>query len=260
MNSPIILFRKDRLTKEELSIASGYFSVTESRINVQDKLVIGRYSVLPYYHELERDLSLQKSILINSYQQHLYIADFEYYEDIKEFTPITYFDLRDVPDKGPFVVKGKTNSKKNQWDKMMFAENKRQAVQIACDLKLDSMLQQQDIIVREYVPLKTLEKGISGLPFTNEWRFFVLYGRIVSYGFYWQDLTEKGGTINEDALHLVERVIERVKDKVNFVVIDVAQKENGDWIVIELNDGQCSGLSGNSAEVLYKNMADIIKK
>lgn len=37
-------------------------------------------------------------------------------------------------------------------------------------------------------------------------------------------------------------------------MIDVAQTESGDWIVIELNDGQMSGLSENNPEILYKNL------
>ena len=45
----------------------------------------------------------------------------------------------------------------------------------------------------------------------------------------------------------------------NFFVIDIAQKEDGDWIIIEVNDGQQSGLSENSADILYQNLYNSIQ-
>jgi hypothetical protein len=52
----------------------------------------------------------------------------------------------------------------------------------------------------------------------------------------------------------IQKVIDRVKDKVNFFVMDIAKTQSGDWIVVELNDGQMSGLSENDPNVLYKNL------
>ena len=248
-----ILFRKNLDTEEEFKIAQKYFDLNESRISLKDSLVVGRYSVLPYYQELEKDLEIQGSKLINSYEQHRYIADFEYYNDISDLTPKTYFKLEDIPDSGPFIVKGKTNSRKFAWNRLMFAENRQRAIEIACDLKTDSLIYLQDIIVRDFVKLNVLEEGIEGLPFSNEWRFFCFKDKILSYGFYWT-ISEKKGTIDALGVNLVETVIKRVKDKVNFFVVDIAQKADGDWIVIEMNDGQQSGLSGNDPEMLYHNL------
>lgn len=251
-----ILFRHDYTTEEELSVAKSYFQkdVTDSRVGLENCLVVGRYSVLPFYKELEEDLRKQGSALINTYEQHKYIADFEYYEDIKDLTPETFFDVSKISDfDGPFVVKGKTNSRKFDWDSLMYAGTKRRAVEIACELRKDSLMQYQDIIYRRYVPLKVLEEGIHGLPFSNEWRFFCLGDEIISYGFYWT-ISEKVGTISEEAINLVKEVIRRVKGKTNFFVVDVAEKERGGWVVIELNDGQQSGTSGCDLETLYSNL------
>lgn len=254
-----ILFRYDRDTEEEFKIAKKYFDVTTSRMDIKNSLVVARYSALPFYKELCEDLEYNNSKLINSYAQHKFIAEFEYYEQIKDLTPKTYFQLHEVPEGGPYVVKGKTNSRKFDWNTLMYAKDKRRAIEIACELNKDSMLQYQDVIVREYVPLVKLEEGLNGLPFSNEWRFFCLYDQIVSYGFYWSN-SEAEGTITNEAIELVGKVIERVKDYVNFYVIDVAQKETGEWIVIEMNDGQQSGLSNNDPQVLYKNMNEILKE
>lgn len=255
-----ILFRHDYTTEEELEVAKKYFDVTGSRMAIKDTLVVGRYSVLPFYKELEEDLLQQGSRLINSYEQHKYIADFEYYHDIKDLTPETFFDMSEISDyDGPFVVKGKTNSRKFDWDNLMFAATKRRAVDIACELRKDSLMQYQDIIYRKYVPLKVLEEGIHGLPFSNEWRFFCYKNEILSHGFYWT-ISEKVGEIQNEAFDLVREVINRVKDKVNFFVVDVAEKANGGWIVVELNDASMSGLSANDPDVLYSNLNDALSK
>ena len=255
-----ILFRSDLKSEAELAAAERHFDVVNSRVNLKDSLVIGRYSVLPFYPELERDLILQGSRLINSYKQHKYVADFEYYEDIHDLTPKTYFDFSEINDKdAPFIVKGKTNSRKFDWDKLMFAPTKRRAVEIACDLKCDSLLYQQDIIVRKFEKLNIIETGLHGMPMANEWRFFCLENKILSYGFYWS-IAERRGVLEDEAIELVVEVMKRVKDKINFFVIDVAEKEDGSWIVIEMNDGQMSGLSDNDPDVLYFTLMQEMKK
>ena len=255
-----ILFRQELSTEQEYFYAKKYFDVRDSRIDLKDTLVVGRYSVLPYYSELEKDLKRQGSQLINSFEQHKYIADFEYYADIKDITPKTYFDTTIANlGEGPFVVKGKTNSKKFDWDNLMFAKDKQRALEIAHELSKDSLLHYQDIIIRDFVPLNVLEEGINGLPFSNEWRFFCYKEHILSYGFYWS-ISEEIGVLAQEGIDLVKKVMKRVKGKVNFFVVDVAEKEDGSWIVIEMNDGQMSGLSDNSPDVLYSNLAKILKE
>lgn len=249
-----ILFRQDITTEDEFKIAQKYFDVVTSRMDIKDSLVIPRYSALPFYKELQEDLEYNNSKLINSFRQHKYIADFEYYFDIEDLTPKTYFQLDHIPNGGPYVVKGATNSRKFDWNKMMFAPDRKRAIDIACDLQKDSMIQYQDIIVREYVPLEKVEEGLNGLPMSNEWRFFCLYDKIISHGFYWT-IAEEEGKIDNGAFDLVKEVISRVKDKVNFFVIDVAKTISGNWIVIELNDGSMSGLSGNDPFTFYKNLS-----
>jgi hypothetical protein len=63
-----ILFRKDLDTEGEFEIAKQYFPVVESRMNIHDSLVLARYSALPFYNELEEDLTYNNSKLINSYR------------------------------------------------------------------------------------------------------------------------------------------------------------------------------------------------
>ena len=57
----------------------------------------------------------------------------------------------------------------------------------------------------------------------------------------------------------VEKVAKMVVPKCSFFVMDVAKKQDGDYIVIELNDGQMSGLSMVDPHELYANLAKVLK-
>jgi hypothetical protein len=49
-----------------------------------------------------------------------------------------------------------------------------------------------------------------------------------------------------------------VGDFATFYVADVAQDQNGKWWLVEINDGQMSGLSGNDPYVLYSRLFELI--
>lgn len=240
----------------ELAKASG-LDVKTSRLDCKNDTIICRYGVLPHYQELEKDLNLINSKLINSYEQHLYIANFLYYNDIKKYTPKTWFNYVDIDENVPMVVKGITNSKKMNWDKYMFANNKKEALDKMFLLQEDTYLNNQDIIFRKFEKLKTYEFGINNIPITNEWRFFFLHDQLIDYGYYWS-ISEQTGVIDNQAILFAKKIGHIISKKVNFYVVDIAQKENGDWIVIEINDGQMSGLSTIPPERFYKNLKKII--
>jgi len=262
---PIILFRQSLAEENEIALANNFFDIVEQRTQCKHNLVISRYSALPYYQELETDLSSLHCKMINTYKQHKWIANFEYYEALKEYTPETWdeYSFQDCSYDGPFIVKGKTNSKKFQWNKLMFARTKKDAIHIGCELLSDSMIGCQDIIYRKYIPLKTLEFGTKGLPFSNEWRLFYLGNKLLSYGYYWSCASEKiisSIQLSNKGFILADKIAKIASEYTNFFVIDIAETDKGDWILIEINDGQMSGLSENNARVLYGNLKIEMKK
>lgn len=250
-----ILFRNSIETEEEFRICSSILPTKEQRTKLDPGLVIGRYSVLPYYTELEKDLATKGCKLINSYHQHNWIANFDYYEVLKDYTFETWFDIKDTPDV-PMVVKGRTNSRKARWDTHMFAKNREQALLIALELLQDPLLQNQGIIYRRYVPLQTLEIGINNQPFANEFRFFFLGKEVLSYAFYWTQC-ERQGEMDGDGLTFAINMGRIISNYVNFFVIDIAKTEDGKWVLVEVNDGQMSGLSHNDPSRLYSNLRDL---
>lgn len=249
--------------EDEAAVAEKYLPTYRLRSQIPPgSLVIGRYSVIPYYKELEEDLIANGSCMVNSYQQHAWIADLkEWYQDLRGLTPKTWFSLAEIPEEGPFVLKGATNSRKFEWNTHMFARNKREAIEVYRRLSQDGLVGEQDIYIRQFVPLRKVAEGLNGLPISEEYRFFILDGKILSGGFYWtshmDDLTAdySAARVSQD---YIQTVIDRIGSNARFVVVDIGIKEDGDPVTIELNDGQMSGPSDNNLDVLYSEMKKVL--
>jgi hypothetical protein len=267
---PILHFRTSTLEyEEERKIAEKYFKVETSRAALGDReedLVICRYSCLPFYEEFQADMDYYGKTMINSHREHRYIASMDWAEeDLAGLTPKTYRDhnFQWAPG-GAYVVKGETNSKKHSWDTKMFAPNKRRAAEIASELTTDMMIGEQPMVYREYVPLKTYEHALNGLPITNEWRMFYYKQHLLVFGYYWGNVAsekvQKTRYLQSDGIAFGDKVAKILKDHTNFFVIDIAEKEDGGWMVVEINDAQMAGLSDCNPELLYKNLSRVLEK
>lgn len=260
-----MLFRVDISSLCEFACAKKYFDVYGSRMEVpKDSLVVGRYSVLPYYRELQRDLSFNGSRLINNVAEHKYIADFDWYHDIADLTPRTWFNATtasfafdDLPH--GMVLKGRTNSSKS-WE-WMYAKTKEDFFRIDKYLHQNKMLAHQGIVYREYVPLDIVEKSCipNSFDFVNEWRCFFYKNSLLAMGYYWTmaelSSIEKANEQDLcDARTVAYNAASKLAKHTNFFVVDIAKTAEGKWIVIEVNDGQMSGLSCCNEEELYSNL------
>jgi hypothetical protein len=256
-----ILFRGSIREKDELAVARNYFRVVETRCTCDNTMVIGRYSCLPFYSELEKDLVYHGSSLINSYDQHLWVANFDYYEDLLDFT-FESWDDRTYPLSGydgPVVVKGRTNSRKHNWNTLMFANNRREAVEVAIRLRQDDLIGPQGLVYRKYVPLVTYEMGLNGLAFTNEWRCFFLGDRLIAHGYYWTEAEDVDTPrLSKEGMTFALNIAKIASKYVNFFVLDIGEKAEGGWVLVEVNDAQCSGLSMIEPDSFYRNLAGVI--
>lgn len=266
---PIILYRDFDIEDNEHHAMYQNFRVSQSRTYLPlNSFVIGRFSVLPFYKELINDLEKINSKLINSWEQHSFVADIgKWYPVLKDYTPETWsmrIGSDNLPTDCSFVLKGATNSIKRLWTTHMFARTRADVPDVYGRLLDDTMVGQQEIFARRYVPLRKLGESVNGMPITEEYRFFVCYGKIVSSGFYWSSHADEVLHYNYDKVayinNFVNTIIYLIGDKCNFYTIDIGIKEDGDPIVIELNDGQMAGLSENDPFVMYKNLKDIIKE
>ncbi len=253
------------MDKKELEAASKYFECVSLLEDINEgDYIIPRYSLYPFAFDQMREIKARRAKVINSYNQHLYIADLKnYVADLSFLTPRTWYRLEDLPDNGPFVLKGEMSSKKSDWNKSMFAASKQEAIEVHGRLCNDSLIGQQNIYIREYHPLVQYATGIGGIPITKEFRFFIAFGQILSGGYYWQNYVDDLDhipSIEEVPISLLNMAIEKVGHQSNFYVIDVAQTTKGDWIIIEMNDGSQSGLSCNEPDVLYSSLKKVLQE
>jgi hypothetical protein len=80
---------------------------------------------------------------------------------------------------------------------------------------------------------------------------------LVGFGRYWWEARPYACSPEERsaALTVAREVAERVN--VCFLVVDVAQTNDGCWIAIECNDGQESGYAGVSPVGLWQSVIDV---
>jgi hypothetical protein len=266
-----ILFRRLPEYEDEREIATDIWDgeITPFRTQIpEDSMVIGRMSTFPFYEELWNELQLKNSRLVNSPGVRRWITEMEWVRDLEEdnLTPRTWFNkgYANVPetDHG-WVVKGRVNSRKFQWDSMMRARNRDELENVMRNLRHDQRIADQGLVIREYVPLEKVDEGINDMPITNEWRFFFLDGQEVASGFYWAIVSEdklpeeneppqEAKMVAKKAQYHLEKVYEY-----SFVVVDVAKTKAGKWIVIELNDAQQSGLSTIDPFLFYNQLSKI---
>lgn len=258
-----VLFRVDRDNEDEYRAAVkvlGGSCVTQFRTSINEgDLVMGRYSVLPWFKDLENELRYNGASLINSYTDHCYIAEMQWYEDIRHLTPATHTNMgwANVPDAPHgWVVKGATNSRKQKWSTHMRAPTREKLKDVMNLLYDDPLLGEQGLVIREYVPLRTYEIGVRGMPMTNEWRCFFDGTDLLGAGYYWSQAEHAGqrGVIPEEALAVAQEAANILAEHVRFFVVDVGEvvkapygqsghDEHDYWTVIEVNSGQMAGLS-----------------
>ena len=94
------------------------------------------------------------------------------------------------------------------------------------------------------------------LPISHEFRSFWYRAELVGIGPYWTTVPYSvSGEERAAAVRLAREAVERLG--LDFIVIDIAQTEAGDWTVIECNDGQDSGYAGVDRAGLWRRVIEI---
>lgn len=146
----------------------------------------------------------------------------------------------------PIIIKDYVKSEKHSWDKACFIPNamdKDNVVKIVTNfLKLRGKYLNEGIVCREFVDLQILTKhSKSNMPLTIEYRVIVLNKKIIGLYNYW----DEGEYDSEKPdMNIFYNNIQDINS--NFFSIDVAKKKNGEWIIMELGDGQVAGLPNNA--------------
>ncbi|HVI04360.1 MAG TPA: ATP-grasp domain-containing protein [Enhygromyxa sp.] len=123
----------------------------------------------------------------------------------------------------------------------------------------DPMLSWQEIVCRRFEALRPVDDpNPERIPSSFEFRSFWWRGRLVGFGRYWWYGIDYAPTATEReaALAIASEAARRVA--VPFLVVDVAQRRDGSWIVIECNDAQESGYAGVSPLALWRAVLESI--
>jgi len=200
------------------------------------------------------DALLQKNIqLINSPTEYIHCHHFPLsYAKIAHKTPYSKWTI-DITDKSiqslaqnfgnaPIIVKDYVKSEKHHWKEACFIPNASDIAKVNAivhtfiELRGDYL--NEGLVFRQFEELKYLtQHSKSGMPLTKEYRLFFINKKTVLLSPYWEE-----GTYHETSVELDEFIeIAQTIDS-NFFTMDIAQKKNGEWIVMELGDGQVAGL------------------
>src|SRR3954469_315028 len=156
----------------------------------------------------------------------------------------------------PVLVKDFVKSRKHEWAEACYIPSAadREAVSpvVARFLELQGEDLAEGLVFREFVEFEPI--GVhprSGMPLTEEHRIFWLDGVPIfrapySDGAAYKDTGPPLGQFADVAAAVRSR----------FFTMDVARRRDGDWMIVELGDGQVSGLPGDGvAGPFYEALA-----
>ena len=246
------------------ALKKGNITAALKRVKPNDEKGMGIYRgwmLTPNQYETLYIALLEKNIeLINTPSEYKFCHYLpESYETIKDFTPkttfkalTTEFKLEDFQAQieafgnGPIVLKDYVKSQKHYWEEACFIPNAADKEQVNAVIQKFLELQDSDLneglVFREYVALEALTTHTaSGMPLTKEFRVFVKNGKIISIYKYW----DEGDYQNvEPVLETFDAILPKIKS--NFFTMDIAKQKDGNWIIVELGDGQVAGLPDNA--------------
>jgi hypothetical protein len=142
----------------------------------------------------------------------------------------------------PVIVKDYVKSRKHEWAEACFipAADDRRAVEqiVGRFLALQGAELQGGLVFRAFVALEPIgPHPQSGMPLTREHRLFYRDGALLAHAPYWAEGDDTGELPPFERL---APVAERVQSR--FFSLDVARRRDGEWTIIELGDGQVTGL------------------
>lgn len=261
----VFLYRRcNSLKEDEAEIQAlqdaGFIYLPNRGLIQPGDLVFARFCAYPFYKELIDEIEEVGAKPLTSFADHEYITDLRNYVlDLGDLTPLTWDRIEEVPEGGPYFLKGAINSLKGRWRTHCFAQNKREAIQVYGRLLDDSLISRQNIYIREFVDLVSYGEDLSGSPIAKEFRLFIYNRQVLSGAYYWSSHVEELKEIpqvNEIPKNFLSEAINKIQ--ADTYVLDVAQKKDGNWTVIELNMFEMSGLSENNPKILYKNLYEAL--
>ena len=153
------------------------------------------------------------------------------------------------------VLKDYVKSQKHYWSEACYIKDSSDSQEIervvSKFLELQDNEPQGGLVFREFIELEPIGKhSISGMPLRLEYRIFYFHGSPMTVLKYW-DEGEYGS--DEPNIAYFNKIAQTIES--NFFTMDIARTKSGDWIIIELGDGQVAGLPENAdKKEFYSNI------
>jgi hypothetical protein len=138
------------------------------------------------------------------------------------------------------VVKDYVKSRKHEWLEACFIPDVSDRANLERVVRRFLELQGEDLnvglVFREFIEFERIgTHPRSGMPLSKEVRLFFLDGKLLYWADYWGQ-----GAVERPPLEAFEAIADRIDSP--FFAMDVAKTRDGRWMVMELGDGQVSGL------------------
>lgn len=244
-------FKVNLYDHDQLVDHNAFISNIDNR-NEKDSVILRSWMLKEnQYNFLYKSLVDNNLYLINTLEQYLNCHYYpNIYEKIKQFSPkSTWFD--EISNESiiqhrnfmncDIIIKDYVKSEKYSSD--LFMLNSSLFDEEFCskvnEFKLSrGKLFNKGIVFKEFLDLKKFGEK------TNEFRIFVYNKKIISTS----QNTELGfGDIPN--LDFLNEIIESIDS--NFYTIDIAELEDGNWIILETGDGSVSGLASGQDEFIF---------
>lgn len=159
----------------------------------------------------------------------------------------------------PVLVKDYVKSEKHDWETACYvpdaSDKKRLQQTLETLLGLRGKYLNEGLVIREFVPLNALAThSKSGMPLSEEYRLFFVHQRLMVVYPYWEEGEYQTVSLETDVF---ENLAKQVKSP--FFSMDIARKTDGTFTVVELGDGQVSGLPEQADIVpFYQRLRNVL--
>ena len=208
------------------------------------------------YEALYHGLWQRRLQLVNAPDEYLHCHYFpNAYPRIADFTPRSAWlevtgevDFGKIAEKlkvfgdRPVVLKDYVKSEKHYWAQACFIPSAASQAEVTrvtkAFLTLRGQYLNKGLVYREFVELEQLTPNSgSDMPLSREFRLFYFEKKLLIYAPYWNVGMDNDKLPDLDTFNEVAAQIDS-----NFFTMDVAKQKNGGWLIMELGDGQVSGL------------------
>jgi hypothetical protein len=225
---------------------------------------VGRFGVLTSYPDLYAQLLTDGVQLIHTPEQYLLANELpRWYPLLADLTPRSLWfatppSVAEIEQHfaWPIFLKGSRQTRRHK-AALSIVPSPEAYEQVAAIYQSDPVLRQQQMVCREFVPLRPVSATPTDvIPPAFEFRTFWWYGELVGAGPYWSAFAPYTWTPREERAALAVAHVAAQRLNLPFVVLDVAQTVTGNWIVIECNDAQESSYAGVSPFALWGQIVE----